>query len=132
MVNLRRQPPSEPAPQTPAPTCGTCAHWQRPEVREGWKTAVRIETPNRHPSHSPNLKAEQAAMERDEALTAAADQLYGICQKVVLSDPYDPFAPGDPLPIALTKDASDYTADLYTQAEFGCVLHTPPETGDPA
>ena len=28
----------------------------------------------------------------------------------------------EPIPLAVTRDGSDYLADLLTQAEFGCVL----------
>lgn len=52
-----------------------------------------------------------------------ADREYRRCGIVPLADSYED-AP-DPLPLAVAKDGSDYKADLFTLADFGCVQWEP-------
>lgn len=75
------------------PTCGTCRHWTPPTERTDFRNIFRGDD---------------------------ADRLFGICEAINLADSYDP--PPDQIPLAVTKDGSDYKADLYTQESFGCVM----------
>lgn len=88
-------------------TCGTCTHWQAPGG-EDWRNTVRLA---RLPGES--LRELDAREHRAEAL-------FGECQAITMLDTYGKQA--EPLPLAYTRDASDYRADLFTQAEFGCSL----------
>lgn len=74
--------------------CGTCVHWTPPSMRTDYRNVFR---------------------------GPVADKQYGVCEAVKLASEYDE-AP-EPLPLAVTKDGSDYKADLHTLAEFGCVLY---------
>lgn len=81
----------------PPPTfglCGDCVFWERPEQRTDFTNIWRDNE---------------------------SDKQYGRCREITLGDGYEE-AP-DPLPLAVTKDGSDYKADLFTRADFGCVLH---------
>lgn len=73
-------------------TCGTCKHWKPPLERTGFR----------------------------QVYTHEADITYGECGLITLAFEYED-AP-DPLPLAVTKDGSDFAADLLTQPKFGCVL----------
>lgn len=48
----------------------------------------------------------------------AADRLFGYCKAIALTE----LTLGDPIPLAVACDGSNYRADLYTQAEFGCAM----------
>jgi hypothetical protein len=51
------------------------------------------------------------------------DQKYRRCEIVPMAEPYE--TPPDPLPLAVAMDGSEYRADLYTLADFGCVQWAP-------
>ena len=74
--------------------CGTCRHWIPPTERTDFRNLYKGNE---------------------------ADRLFGICGLIDLADAYEE-AP-DPVPLAATKDGSDYRATLHTQEAFGCVLH---------
>jgi hypothetical protein len=82
----------------PGQTCASCRHWLPPDGRTDYR----------------NLFS-----------GGITDRLYGLCYAIDLADSYEP-AP-DPPPLAVTKDGSDYEADLFTQAEFGCAMWEPDE-----
>lgn len=84
-------------PPPPLFRCGSCKHWIPPERRNDFKSIWK-----------------------DDGET---DKKYGICTLIELGDSYQD--PPTPLPLAATKDGSDYRADLFTQPSFGCVLWEP-------
>lgn len=86
--------------------CGTCKYWKPPSERTGYGNAVTLE-----------WKAVEDFDEREELLTEA-DRQFGFCRKIDMGQDVDP----KNLPMATVRDASDYSATLYTQAEFGCRL----------
>lgn len=91
-------------------SCATCRHWIPPTEREGYGNVVRFD-PGRW-----------ASTEERTALYAAADEadkLYGRCAAITLQTDL-PF--GEPVPLAVAMDGSEYKADLYTQAEFFCAM----------
>ena len=57
--------------------------------------------------------------EIDVPIEKQVDRTYGMCRHITLASEWAE-APNPP-PLAVTKDGSDYKADLYTQATFGCV-----------
>ena len=89
-------------------TCGTCKHWRPPGERNDFSQTVALYST----VDATDEDRKALRQESDEA-----DQTYGLCQGI-------PMGPIEekPLPLALTMDASEYQADLFTQAEFGCVL----------
>ena len=80
-------------------TCETCKHWTQPSDRTDYRNIYRGDH---------------------------ADVQYGICDAITIARRHEE-AP-DPLPLAVTQDASDYQADLFTQAAFGCVMWEPKAT----
>lgn len=86
--------------------CDTCKHWQRPEERDDF-------------SHVMSVYPLDGNYPRLREASDAADRLFGRCQAI---DLVTEVAEGEPIPLAITKDGSDYTASLFTQAEFGCAL----------
>ena len=87
--------------------CETCKFWKRPEYRTAYNNAVRY----RYSS----LERWEEASERSDR----DDTLFGLCMKIQMGVdlPMD-----RPTPLATTMDGSGYRADLFTRAEFGCVL----------
>lgn len=89
-------------------TCSTCKYWTPPHERTDYGNAVRY-------------RNDEWDDELDDLMRGGQDdKLFGLCRKVVLGDD---LSLDEPAPIAVTRDASNYQADLFTQAEFGCVLH---------
>lgn len=90
-----------------AGNCGSCTHWTPPSERDDYKSTVNL--------HGPIEPVEEREARWRES--QEADQTYGICDRI-------PMGPIEekPIPLALTMDASEYMAILFTQAEFGCVL----------
>lgn len=90
--------------------CGTCKHWT---VDDDWFASdLSLTRPPDEPS--------DAYYSRLEVANAAVRT----CKAIELLSQYEAV---DEIPLAFTKDGSDYRADLRTRAEFGCVLHE--ETG---
>lgn len=87
-------------------TCGSCRYWQK--ERDDFRQVVEF-------------RDDRSFEERYQA-DREGDLAYGKC----LGVPMGPIE-CEPLPLAVTMDASAYQADLFTQAEFGCVLYEPPE-----
>lgn len=79
--------------------CGKCKWWKRPDQLTDWSSVVE----NSYDEEDPGF---------------AASQTYGHCELIVMG----PVSHREPLPKAVVLDGSMYMADLYTQAEFGCVL----------
>lgn len=79
--------------------CGKCKWWKPPYELVGWSSPVE----NSYSEDSPGF---------------AANQTYGHCELIQMG----PVSHSEPLPKAVVLDGSQYQADLYTQAEFGCVL----------
>lgn len=90
-------------------TCETCTHWLRPEQRTGFTHVITV-YPDGY--HAARLKAE----------SDAADRLFGQCRAINLTTDVQV---SEPIPLAVTRDASEYQADLYTQATFGCAMWEP-------
>lgn len=89
-------------------TCSTCKHWTPPSERTGYGNAIRY-------------RGDEWDDETGEPVRGSEDdKLFGLCRKVILGDDLHI---DKPAPLAVTRDASDYMANLFTQAEFGCVLH---------
>lgn len=91
-------------------TCAACRHWTPPTERTDFGTAVTIRSAADHYDADASAAAHEAQAE--------ADKTFGICKAIDLCE----LAHGEPVPLATTRDASDYIATLYTQAEFGCAL----------
>lgn len=87
--------------------CGGCKHWDRDGIRNDWRFSIRLD-------NAPGETQKQA----DER-SMEAEALFGKCNAIPLLDSYEKI---DTIPLAFTQDASDYRADLFTQATFGCVL----------
>ena len=103
------------------PTCATCRHWTPPSERTDYMSAVNIEPAGEYDDPDRQAKWEQASAAKHEA-----DKLYGPCRAINLEAAH--VEHGDPLPLAVARDGSDYMAVVLTQAEFGCVLHEPRES----
>lgn len=86
-------------------TCATCRHWTPPSERVRYPNALTYYSPGNW----------QAGLDA----TQAADLLYGECRAITLCDDLEM---GTPPPLATARDGSDYRADVYTQAEFGCAM----------
>lgn len=99
------------------PSCETCRHWHKPDSRTGFGDAVYISPSGEHPFTPADYRV---ARERQQE----ADRLFGECEVINLEAGTD-LTVDSPLPLAVTRDGSDYRAHLYTQASFGCVLHEP-------
>ena len=94
--------------------CGTCVHWK--PIDDDWYSVIRLtlregEKEDDRYDYSTPLHAREVA----------AQKRYGECQEIGLLDNYEEHDE-ESLPLAYTKDASDYQATLYTQTAFGCPL----------
>jgi len=87
--------------------CETCVHWEKPSDRVGFGNAI-------------NYRAIDGDWDTAHNFSDEADKMFGVCLKIDLGYDLDP---KKPTPMAVTQDASQYRATLYTQAGFGCVLH---------
>lgn len=96
-------------------SCGACKHWQRDD--EGWGVMIRL-APAEGDSEDDAYDYTSALSERQRR----AEQRYGRCAVIDLLDGYEQHSE-ESLPLAFTKDGSDYKATLYTQAAFGCAMH---------
>lgn len=97
--------------------CGSCKHWDENAAKRDWRLRINLTLlPGEEESH--RYQADTPLQQR----TARAEQQYGRCSKIGLLNEFDEISEDD-LPLAFTKDASEYKADLYTKAEFGCVLY---------
>lgn len=96
-------------------TCATCQHWKPPTERDGYGDAIQI-----GPREGDQRPIEVRYGEAREA-QRAADILFGECAAIYLRE----IEIGEPVPLAVTMDASQYVATLYTQAEFGCAMWEP-------
>lgn len=88
--------------------CQNCIFWTPPSQREDFHDTVEID----HKS---------ADWDTVWARQVEADKMFGQCREITLGGGRE-FDVDDELPLAVTKDGSDYKANLYTQATFGCVL----------
>lgn len=95
----------------PGRSCGGCAHWKRPQDRGGFTTAVRFDDDEWDDTADDGFGGYVKG--------AAADKTYGECQGV----PEGWGLTGQP-PLATVCDGSDFSATLFTQAEFHCALWT--------
>lgn len=77
--------------------CENCTFWKPPSLRTTFEQIFRWDP------------------DKDKR----ADTKYGMCRRITLASEWDD--PPDPLPLAVTKDGSDYKAELYTLPTFGCV-----------
>jgi hypothetical protein len=89
--------------------CGMCKYWQRPGHRNDFRDVVRM-------ADDPRPFQERY----DEYLQLETQ--YGKCTGIQMPPQR---RQGDPLPLAVTMDGSDYKADLYTLPNFGCMLYEP-------
>lgn len=89
--------------------CGSCKHWMPPSERSDFITVVEYDYDllSREVQHAASQRTEED------------DKLFGVCGKIKLGRN---ISMDDPTPLAVTMDGSEYKADLYTQAEFGCRL----------
>jgi hypothetical protein len=94
--------------------CGTCKHWTE---NNGWTDPVDASW------------RDDESDEDHDARQAAMTAKYKLCRGIPHAPDEDDLEGGE-LPIALTLDASRYKADLWTRAEFGCVLHAPADWAD--
>lgn len=78
--------------------CGACKHWKRRD--EDFAEVVGY-----------------GGRDWNAAEVSEADRLYGHCEKIDMG-PVDL----EELPLATVMDGSQYRADLFTRAEFGCAL----------
>lgn len=85
--------------------CVSCKHWTPPAERDDFRTAVSF-----HYGDKPY----------QPGLVDKTDMLYGECRAIIIQIEWDP---DEPVPLATTRDASDYKATLYTQSTFGCRMH---------
>lgn len=91
-------------------TCDGCRHWKPPSERDGYGDAVMVGPP------AGQLTPEGFTAAR--GVQVAADMLFGSCRAITLRE----LEMGEPVPLAVTMDASQYQATLYTQATFGCAM----------
>lgn len=80
-------------------------------MHSSWRASIRLKP----------LDGEDPYGEEIEARQHAAEARYGECQTIDLLDTYEA-ADADSVPVAFTKDGSDYMASLYTRDDFGCTL----------
>jgi hypothetical protein len=87
-------------------TCGGCQHWTPNTERTDFRNAVGF-------YGGPDSYVESSKK------AEVVDKLFGVCTEIDIKTdlPLDA-----EIPLATTRDASEYFAALYTQAEFGCVL----------
>lgn len=88
--------------------CGTCKHWKPPTERGNYGNVVRFRDDEYVGDYDLDYKRGDAE-----------DKKFGFCKSIKMGGdlPLD-----KPTPLAVTMDGSQYMADLFTQAEFGCVL----------
>lgn len=94
--------------------CSTCQHWTPPSERTDFGHAVTIRSAADH--------YDKVLSEAAYAAETEADKTFGICKAIDLCE----LTHGEPIPLATTRDASDYIATLYTRPEFGCAMWTAP------
>lgn len=99
--------------------CVTCLHWLKPSERTDFRDVVNYHDPSARETGD----YEPARRREDEA-----DKRFGRCQRINLEAGVDLPMEQEP-PLALCRDGSEYKADLYTQATFGCVLWEPAHAG---
>jgi hypothetical protein len=103
-------------------SCATCKHWLSDQGEQyDWRVRIRLTL---LPGESQEDRWEHDSPYEQRA--ARVERSYGLCKKIDLLDSYDEVSE-DELPLAFTKDGSDYKANLYTRAEFGCAAHEPKE-----
>lgn len=90
---------------TAAGRCGSCKHWVERDDYSNIGLDYRPE--DREDGYKARVTAQHEA-----------DKLYKRCAVITLGNEVD----RDNLPLAFTLDASEYVANLMTQATFGCVL----------
>jgi len=88
-------------------TCAGCKHWDTEEIRSDWRFSIRVK----------NLPNETRAQAEERARQIEVS--FGLCKAITLQNSYET---STDVPVAFTQDGSDYRADLFTQATFGCVL----------
>lgn len=79
--------------------CGDCKHWNQAAVREQWELTIRT---------SPYDDTWDDDRSRD------AENQFGRCERINMHDSFDVLDP-QALPLALLKDGSNYTANIYTR-----------------
>jgi hypothetical protein len=95
-------------------TCATCKHWRRPENRNDFHDAVSFAGDEWVDDVGNGMDGYQRG--------SVEDRKFGECLAIDLGTDL----PEGPPPLAVTRDASDYQATLYTQAEFGCLMWEAP------
>lgn len=93
--------------------CATCVHWKKPGEREDFYSVVEYNYPGQQ---------DKETYARYLAKGEEAGKIYGLCIKNTM---HLELGLDDELPLAVTMDGSQYQANLFTQAEFGCVSHEP-------
>lgn len=99
--------------------CGTCKHWEQFDV--GWRIDLSL-TLIEGETEATKYAVGSPYQER----VRLAEQSYGKCSLISLLHGYEDVDESE-LPLAFTKDGSDYQAYLHTREEFGCVLQEPVE-----
>lgn len=89
--------------------CGSCRHWRPPEERDDFRQVLRV-----YPI--------DGDYDRVRGISDTVDRMFGTCGAIQLGDE---IREDEAIPFAVTKDGSDYMADLFTRREFGCALHEP-------
>ena len=101
----------------PEGRCGSCKHWTE---YDGFNNPIPLRLV---------VPYTDEAEEAQEAEQVRVNRLYREC-KAVEENPEIYFTPGQdigPLPLAMARDGSAYMANVFTQAEFGCVLWAAPD-----
>lgn len=99
--------------------CGGCKHWEQTDT--DWRLRLDLKL-NEGETQENKYDIDGPYQER----VRRAEQKFGRCNKITLLDSWEEHDENN-LPVAFTRDASDYQADLYTKSEFGCVLQEPVE-----
>lgn len=92
-------------------------HWKPKGEADDWRVRINLTL---RPDEDEATKNKHDSPHQQRVV--AAEKQYRRCTKLNLLDSWDAI-PEEDLPVAFTRDASDYQADVYTKAEFGCVLH---------
>lgn len=90
--------------------CENCTFWQPPSQRMNFADVVSVDP------YEEDRKARNygPAVNRQMEI----DKMFGLCRHITMKPR---LGMDDPPPLAITLDGSEYMADLYTQATFGCV-----------
>lgn len=98
--------------------CGSCKHWTK---HEGYQDPVVVQTMVPNSLFSEDREGWNRAVDAAEKEQTRIALLYRVCKGIEENAERDATSQ-DPLPLAVSKDGSNYMALVLTQAEFGCVL----------